>query len=247
MSAIQPTKLIGDGSKHHHHIRHGHTTSRTKAHSGCSRTAGRQAGFTPGDRVRRSAGRTASFLRFYHRIVPSCQGETMVLTLENLKSRDQTMPDSNEIRARVTKVLVQALGVEEDDVKPSATLQGDLGAESIDFLDIVFRLEREFVIKIRKDELFPVPLFQGDGDIVQDGRVTDEGLAVLRLHMPYADLSDLERDRRLSRINDLFTVELLLSYITWRLGGSGGADGDAAAKVDLESGVRNPGSGIPLH
>ena len=50
---------------------------------------------------------------------------------------------------QVTKVLVQALGVEEDDIKPSATLQADLGAESIDFLDIVFRLEREFEIKIR--------------------------------------------------------------------------------------------------
>ena len=156
------------------------------------------------------------------------------------------MPDSNEIRARVTKVLVQALGVEEDDVKPSATLQGDLGAESIDFLDIIFRLEREFVIKIRKDELFPAPLLLGDGDVVQDGRVTAEGLAVLRLHMPYADLSDLERDRRLSRIDDLFTVELLLSYITWRLTGSGEADGDAPATVDPESAVRNLGSGIPL-
>ena len=82
--------------------------------------------------------------------------------------------------ARVTKVLVQALGVEEDDIKPSATLKGDLGAESIDFLDIVFRLEREFVIKIRRDELFAVPVFQGAMEIVQDGRVTDEGLAALR-------------------------------------------------------------------
>jgi len=58
------------------------------------------------------------------------------------------MPDSSEVRARITKVLVQSLGVEEDDVRPAATLQGDLGAESIDFLDIMFRLEREFRIKI---------------------------------------------------------------------------------------------------
>ena len=72
----------------------------------------------------------------------------------NLSRRDQTMLASNNIHARVTKVLVQALGVEEDDIKPSATLQGDLGAESIDFLDIVFRLEREFMIKIRQGELF---------------------------------------------------------------------------------------------
>ncbi len=94
------------------------------------------------------------------------------------------MPDVNEIHAKVTKVLVQALGVDEDDVTPSATLKGDLGAESIDFLDIVFRLEREFAIKIRQGELFAEPVLGGDTDIVQDGRLTDEGLAVLRHPCP---------------------------------------------------------------
>ena len=63
------------------------------------------------------------------------------------------MPESIDIDARITKVLVQALGVEKDDIKPSATLQGDLGAESIDFLDVVFRLEREFMIRIPRGEL----------------------------------------------------------------------------------------------
>jgi acyl carrier protein len=141
------------------------------------------------------------------------------------------MPDANEIHATVTKVLVQALGVEEDDVTPSATLQGDLGAESIDFLDIVFRLEREFAIKIRQGELFAEPVFRGDTDLVQDGRVTDEGLAVLRSHMPYADLRNLERDRRLSRIEDLFTVDLVVSYIRWKLVGSGESDSDVHTPV----------------
>jgi acyl carrier protein len=147
----------------------------------------------------------------------------------NLSRKDQTMPDSNEIHARVTKVLVEALGVEEVDIKPSATLQGDLGAESIDFLDIVFRLEREFGIKVRQGELFAGPVLQGDAEIVQDGRVTDEGLAVLRAQMPYADLGELEHDRRLSRIDDLFTIDLLSRFITWKLGGSGGAGGDVPA------------------
>ena len=49
----------------------------------------------------------------------------------------------------------ESLGVEKDDVVPSAALRADLGAESIDFLDIVFRLEREFKIKIGRNELFP--------------------------------------------------------------------------------------------
>jgi acyl carrier protein len=70
-----------------------------------------------------------------------------LFVIRDFPRKDQTMPTLDEIDAKVTKVLVHALGVEEDDVKPSATLQGDLGAESIDFLDIMFRLEREFMIK----------------------------------------------------------------------------------------------------
>ena len=50
------------------------------------------------------------------------------------------MPTQEEIYSKVSSTLVEALNVEEDDIKPTATLQGDLGAESIDFLDIVFRL-----------------------------------------------------------------------------------------------------------
>jgi acyl carrier protein len=133
---------------------------------------------------------------------------------------------SSEIHARVTKVLVQALGVEEDDIRPSATLRGDLGAESIDFLDIVFRLEREFGLKIQQGELFPDLVFVIATEIVRDGQVTDEGLAALRAQLPFADVRHLERDRRLNRIDDLFTVDLLSSYVAWKLGGSGDSDSD---------------------
>ena len=131
------------------------------------------------------------------------------------------MPSANEIHARVTKVLVDALGVDEGDVTPSATLQGDLGAESIDFLDITFRVEREFGIKIRQGELFAQPIFLAGMELVQDGQVTDQGLATLRSQMPYADFGALAHDRRLIRIEDLFTVGLLASYIMWKLGGNG--------------------------
>ncbi len=141
------------------------------------------------------------------------------------------MPSSSEIHARVTKVLVQALGVEEEDIKPSASLQGDLGAESIDYLDIMFRLEREFMIKIRRGELFAQPLFQNDTEIVKFGYVTDEGLAALHAHLPFADLTDLKRDRRLNRIDDLFTVGLLSSFVTWKLGGNGESDSGVHARA----------------
>ena len=147
------------------------------------------------------------------------------------------MPTSDEIYAMVANVLVQALGVEEDDLKPSATLQGDLGAESIDFLDILFRLEREFRIRIPRGELFPEPVSPDDPAFARGGRVTDEYLAALRSRMPYADLRDLERDRRLSQFNDLFTVGLLVSYIRWQLGGGGQADSDVRGPVLVAAGL----------
>src|ERR1700731_177685 len=125
-----------------------------------------------------------------------------------LSWRSVAMPTQDEIYTKVSATLVEALNVEEEEVKPSATLQGDLGAESIDFLDIVFRLEREFTIKIPQGELFSELLIRSAPEIVQDGQVTDQGLAALRAQLPYADFQDLERDRRLNRINDLFTVEL---------------------------------------
>ena len=65
------------------------------------------------------------------------------------------MPTYDEIFGKVQATLVDALGVDEDEVTRAATLVGDLGAESIDCLDIVFRLERNFGIKIPRGEVVP--------------------------------------------------------------------------------------------
>jgi acyl carrier protein len=127
------------------------------------------------------------------------------------------MPTRDEIYTKVSATLVEALNVDEDDVTPEATLQGDLGAESIDFLDIVFRLEREFGIKIPRGELFPESIFQGDPEFVQNGKVTDRGLAELRARMPFADLSEFEKNPEVGHISDLFTVELITRYIEGKL------------------------------
>src|SRR6266404_724470 len=104
------------------------------------------------------------------------------------------MMNQEQIYSKVSATLVEALNVDEDEITPAATLIGDLGAESIDFLDIVFRLEREFGIKIPRGELFPESIFQGDPDFVQDGKLTEKGLAELRARMPYADFSGFEKN-----------------------------------------------------
>lgn len=123
----------------------------------------------------------------------------------------------DEIYAKVSGTLIEALNVDEDQVKPEATLQGDLGAESIDFLDIVFRLEREFGIKIPRGELFPESIFQGDPEMVQDGRLTPKGLTELKTRMPYADLTRFEQNPDFEGLRDLFTVELISRYIQAKL------------------------------
>jgi acyl carrier protein len=127
------------------------------------------------------------------------------------------MPSQEEIYQKVSATLVEALNVEEDEIQPTSTLQGDLGAESIDFLDIVFRLEREFGIKIPRNELFPESIFQGDPEFVQNGKVTQKGLDELRQKMPFADIAKFEQNPELTAISDLFTVEMITKYIEGKL------------------------------
>src|SRR5499427_455140 len=127
------------------------------------------------------------------------------------------MSAAEAIYGKVSKVLAESLNVDEEEVRPAATLQGDLGAESIDFLDIVFRLEREFGIKIPRGELFPESIFQGDPELVQDGRVTEKGLQELRAKMPFADLTKFEANPELGNLSNLFTVDLIARYIQGKL------------------------------
>lgn len=124
----------------------------------------------------------------------------------------------DEIFEKVSATLVDSLNVEQEEIKPTSTLQDDLGAESIDFLDIVFRLEREFGIKIPRNELFPESIFQGDPDFVEGNKVSAKGLCELRERMPFADIAKFEKNPDLTNISDLFTVDMITRYIHWKLG-----------------------------
>ena len=119
----------------------------------------------------------------------------------------------DDIFAKVRTTLVDALNVDDNEVTPTARLKGDLNAESIDFLDIVFRLERQFNLKIPREELFPESIFSGDPKFVTDGKVSTDGLVELQTRMPYADLTEFRKDPRLDKIEDLFTVDLIVKYL----------------------------------
>lgn len=122
------------------------------------------------------------------------------------------MPTQEEIFEKVQEALVEALGVDDDEVTAEATLVGDLGAESIDFLDIVFRLEKAFDIKIPRDELFPEDILT-NAEFVQDGKVTDDGLAKLKERMPFADLTGFEQSRNVQDFANLLTVQDMCRYV----------------------------------
>lgn len=121
-----------------------------------------------------------------------------------------------EVFGKVREVLCDALGADEDEIHPKATLQGDLGAESIDFLDIVFRLEKAFDIKIPKGELFPDDILTNP-EYVEGDRMTETGLKTLKSSMPHADFAEFEKDPAVSKMADLFTVGTIVCYVERKL------------------------------
>ena len=121
-------------------------------------------------------------------------------------------PTNDEIFEKVQGALVDALGVDDDEVTREATLVGDLGAESIDFLDIVFRLEKAFSIEIPRSELFPEDILT-NAEFVTDGKVTAVGLEQLKARMPFADLSQFEENPEVQEFGNLLSVADMCRYI----------------------------------
>ncbi len=117
-----------------------------------------------------------------------------------------------EVFEKVQAALVDALGVDDEEVTPEATLVGDLGAESIDFLDIVFKLEKAFDIQIPREELSPEDILT-NSEYVSDGKVTAEGLAELKRRMPWANLTNFEQNPRVQDFGDLLTVQDMCRYV----------------------------------
>lgn len=122
----------------------------------------------------------------------------------------------DEVFEKVRGVLEEALGVDEDEVTPEATLGGDLGAESIDYLDIVFRLEKAFGIKISQAELMADNVLS-DPQYVQDGKVTDLGMTELRKQLPHADLDKFDESRQVDEFPNIFTVESMVKFVQGKL------------------------------
>src|SRR5438876_10150432 len=117
------------------------------------------------------------------------------------------------IAQNVKEIISQALKVDEKKITLSSSLIKDLGAESIDFLDIVFRLEKTFKIKIPKGELFPEKILT-DARFVKNGQVTSAGLDELRAKMPGVDWNAFGQNPQVAKLGEVFTVGLIVDYIS---------------------------------
>ena len=124
--------------------------------------------------------------------------------------------EEQEIISKVSNCVATALGLDEDEVEIDHVLSTDLEAESIDYLDITFQLEKAFGITIEKDELFPQKIFQ-DETLVQNGVVTEQGLGFLKEKLPFADLAEFEKNPAITKVPELFTVRLLVNYVKSKL------------------------------
>ena len=126
-----------------------------------------------------------------------------------------------QIYDKVSEVMVEALGVDTEEVTIDASLTGDLEAESIDFLDIVFRLEKTFStpdrpFKIEQGELFPENLMENP-EWVADGRFSDAGMTMLHERMPHVDFSAFDDDRDVNKVAELITVKSITDFIERKL------------------------------
>jgi acyl carrier protein len=129
-----------------------------------------------------------------------------------------------DVDAAVKEAVVEALALDDDEVTPDSTLMDDLGAESIDLLDILFRIEKSTGVKIEASDL---------GDYIQGGIpddefsdsdevITDKGAEHLHKVMPQTDPGDVAGTLKAEEVMTLFTVQNLADMVKSRGNGAGG-------------------------
>lgn len=130
-----------------------------------------------------------------------------------------------EVESRVLSIIAKAMDRPVSEVKPSSSLEGDLGAQSLDYLDIAFSLEREFRIQFpRTDFMQRAADHFGEKNLVRDGVITDLGLELLRLGMPELNPADLKSGLKINELRNMFTVGTFIRVVKQLLEVKSGMD-----------------------
>lgn len=125
-----------------------------------------------------------------------------------------TQADIDAVYPTVAETIADALGVDVEDVKPNVSLIEDLDAESIDFLDMVFRLERAFKVKIPRGKI--VENARGtlsEAEFEQKGIVTETGMAQLKAYLAEVPAARFKSPMKVADIPRLFTPETFCKLV----------------------------------
>jgi acyl carrier protein len=129
-----------------------------------------------------------------------------------------------DVDSAVKEAVVEALALDDDEVTPESTLMDDLGAESIDLLDILFRVEKSTGVKIEASDLgdymqggIPDDEFSDDNEVI-----TEKGAAHLKTVMPQVNPDELAGSLKAEEVISLFTVQNLVDMVKSRANGAGG-------------------------
>lgn len=119
-----------------------------------------------------------------------------------------------EVYPKVREIVADVLVIDEDEVSLNSSLIEDLGAESIDFLDLVFQLEKEFKIKIPRGQLEK----NARGELAEDefekgGVLTTLGLQALKNYLSEVPSDRFKTDMKVNEIPMLFTVETFCKLV----------------------------------
>ncbi len=140
------------------------------------------------------------------------------------------MMSDEQVRSDFLEILADTLGVDEEELTPKARFFADLGGESIDILELSFRCEKHFGIKV---EFQKIAATEGL-EVNERNELAPESLKRLKAELPFLELSEFERNPSMTDVSSLLTVEALVGYMAWSLReatGQGGTDSSASPGV----------------
>ena len=119
------------------------------------------------------------------------------------------------IYPQVAEIIADVLAVETDEISLDKRLIADLGAESIDFLDLVFQLERTFGVKIPRGQIEKEARGTlSEAEFEANGVLTDQGLSALKAYLSEVPEAQFNVGLKVSEIPTLFTVETLCKLVS---------------------------------
>ncbi len=133
---------------------------------------------------------------------------------DNMSDINITKEETAAVFPKVAATIADALACDEDKVKLEASLINDLGAESIDFLDIIFRLERAFKVKIPRGKIVEEARGElSEAQFESAGVVTDAGVARLKTFLNEVPADRFKTPLKTAEIPKLFTVETFCKMV----------------------------------